>query len=128
MANLKTISEDASLSRLSPSTMLTSPFGTFTCLMMVLAEMASGGDTIPPNKNPNAKVKPGMQAHETKAITVEVRITMGNAKLVITRRHFQNSFHDTCQAESNSRGGRNIKKTSSGSMVMFEKVVVKLSA
>src|SRR5206468_266726 len=97
MANRKTISEEASLSRLSPSTILTRPFGTFTCLIMVLAEMASGGETIPPNKNPSARVKPGMQAHDTRAITEEVRITMGNAKLVMTRRHFQNSFHDTCQ-------------------------------
>src|SRR3954470_14477965 len=102
MANRKTISEDASLSKLSPPIMLTNPFGAFTCFIMVVAEMASGGDTMPPNKNPNARVKPGIQAQDTTAITEEVRMTIGNAKLVITRRHFQNSFHDTCQAASNS--------------------------
>jgi hypothetical protein len=99
-AKRNTISDDASLSRLSPSIMLTNPFGTFTLRMMVVAEMASGGETIPPNRKPSANVKPGMQAWATKAITQEVSITIGNAKLVITRRHFQNSFQDTCQAAS----------------------------
>jgi hypothetical protein len=67
---------------------------------MVVAETASGGETIPPNKNPKANVKPGMMALDTKAIAQEVIITIGKAKLVITLRHFQNSFHDVCQAAS----------------------------
>src|SRR5258706_13408249 len=95
---------------------------------MMDAEIASGGDTIPPNRKPRASVKPGMKAYDAKATTQEVKITMGNAKLMMTRFHLQNSFHDICQAASYSRGGRKIKKIKSGSMVMFENVLVKLSA
>src|SRR6476620_9628808 len=95
---------------------------------MVVAEMASGGEMMPPKRKPSASVKPGMSALDTNAMTHEVRMTMGKAKLVITRRHFHNSFHEVCQAASYSSGGRNIKKISSGSMVTFEKVAVKLSA
>jgi hypothetical protein len=94
--------------------------------MIEVAEIASGGEIIPPNKKPNAKVKPGMKALDTNATTQDVIITMGKAKLVITRLHFQNSFHDTCQAASYKRGGRKMKKTSSGSIVILEKREVKL--
>jgi hypothetical protein len=92
------IREEASLNRLSPSAMLTSDFGTFTCLIISVEAMASGGEIIPPSKNPRAKLKPGISQLDTKATTVEVSTTIGKAKLIITRRHFQNSFHDTCQA------------------------------
>src|SRR6478609_11655210 len=84
-ANLKTIRLDESFNKLSPSAMLTNDFGTFTFLMIDVAEMASGGDTIPPNRNPMASVNPGIQALETKAITQDVTITIGKAKLNITR-------------------------------------------
>src|SRR4030095_17129451 len=93
-ANRNTIRDVASLSKLSPSMIMTSNFGTFTCLRMVVADTASGGEIIPPNKKPNANVKPGISQLDTNAITQEVMITMGNAKLVMTLRHFQNSFHD----------------------------------
>ena len=95
---------------------------------MVVADTASGGEMMPPNKNPQANVKPGMNAFDTKAITQDVRITMGNAKLVMTLLHFQNSFHDTCHAASYNNGGRKIRKMSSGSMVILENSLVKLSS
>ena len=60
-ANRNTINDDASFSRLSPSATLSKIFGTFTSRMMVVAEMASGGETIPPNKKPSASVKPGIK-------------------------------------------------------------------
>ena len=85
-ANRNTINDEASLSRLSPSAILTRLFGTFTCRIIVVAEMASGGDTIPPNKNPSANVKPGIRAYDANATTHDVKITIGNAKLMITRR------------------------------------------
>jgi len=125
-ANRNTISEDASLSRLSPSATLTKILGAFTWRITAVAEMASGGDTIPPKRKPRANVKPGISAYDEKATTHEVRITMGKAKLMITRFHLQNSFHDVCQAASYSRGGRKIKKINSGSMVMLENALVKL--
>src|SRR5687767_6500607 len=96
--------------------------------MMVVAEMASGGEIMPPKRNPNANVKPGMRALDANAITLEVRITIGNAKLKITRLHFQNSFHDVCQAASYKSGGRKMRNTSSGSIVIFEKKRTKLRA
>ena len=99
-ANRNTISAEASLSRLSPSSTLVSTFGTFTCRRMVVAEMASGGETMPPSKKPSASVKPGMRAWATTATRHEVRMTMGKAKLAMRRRARQNSFHDTCQAAS----------------------------
>src|ERR1700754_1596400 len=99
-AKRNTISDDASLSKLSPSIMLTSDFGTFTRRMIVVAETASGGEMMPPSRKPRAKVNPGMSAYEANAITQEVMITMGKAKLAISRLHRQNSFHDTCHAAS----------------------------
>src|SRR4030095_15736182 len=109
-ANRNTISDEASLSKLSPSAMLTSDLGTFTRRMMVIAEIASGGEMMAPSRNPNANVKPGMSALDTNAITHDVMITIGKAKLVITRLHFQNSFHETCHDASHSRGGRKRKE------------------
>src|SRR6185503_1852677 len=99
-AKRNTISDEASLSKLSPSAILTSDLGTFTRRMMVDAETASGGEMMPPRRKPNAKVKPGMSALDTRAITHDVRMTIGKAKLVITRLHFQNSFHEIFQAAS----------------------------
>src|SRR3954470_22414889 len=93
-ANRNTMREEASFSRLSPSITARIDLGTFTWRMIVVAEIASGGEMIPPNKNPRASVKPGISLLETNAITQEVKITIGNAKLVMTLLHFQNSFHD----------------------------------
>jgi hypothetical protein len=91
-ANRNTISEEASFSRLSPCIMLSSDFGTFTCFIIVVAETASGGEMIPPKRKPSASVKPGIKELETKATTVDVRITMGKAKLVMTRPPFPEFF------------------------------------
>src|SRR5688500_10257833 len=99
-AKRNTMSADASFRRLSPSATLTNIFGAFTCRMIVVAEIASGGDTIPPKRKPSASVKPGISAVDAKATTQEVRITIGKAKLVITRLHFQKSFHEVCHAAS----------------------------
>src|SRR5688500_9756819 len=99
-AKRNTIRDDASFSRLSPSETLTRILGTFTWRIMVVAEIASGGDTMPPKRKPRASENPGMRAFDAKATTQEVKITMGNAKLMMTRLHFQNSFHDVCQAAS----------------------------
>src|SRR5687768_14634728 len=87
MANRKTTNEEASFSRLSPSAILTRSRGAFTFLMMLVAEMASGGDTMPPSKNPRASVKPGINALEKMATAQEVMMTIGKAKDMITRRH-----------------------------------------
>src|SRR5688572_1709999 len=121
------ISEEASFNRLSPSMILRTDLGTFTFRIIAVAETASGGEMIPPNKNPNAKVNPGIHALANNAITHDVRITIGKAKLMITRRHFQNSFQDVVQAASYNSGGRKIKNTSSGSIVTSAKVEVKLN-
>src|ERR1043165_1964549 len=93
-AKRNTINDEASFKRLSPSAMLTRLFGAFTCRIMVDAEIASGGDTIPPKRKPNANVNPGIRRYDANATTQDVIITIGNAKLMITRRYFQNCFHD----------------------------------
>jgi hypothetical protein len=108
--------------------MLTCDFGTSTFRIIVVAEIASGGEMIPPKRKPNATVKPGIIALETNATTHEVRITIGKAKLVITRLHFQNSFHEVAQAASYKSGGKKIKNTRFGSIVISEKREVKLSS
>src|SRR6478752_7555958 len=95
---------------------------------MAVAEMASGGDTIPPKRKPRASVNPGIIARDENATTQEVSITMGNAKLLIIRLHFQNSFQEVCHAASYNNGGRKMKKINSGSMVICENALVKLSA
>src|SRR4051812_45744916 len=99
-ANRNTISDDASLSRLSPSRIVTIDFGTFTLLIIVVADTASGGDIMPPNKKPNASVKPGINQLEATAIRQEVMITIGKAKPVITLRHLKNSFQEACHDAS----------------------------
>src|SRR5690349_12376766 len=99
-AKRNTIREAASFNKLSPSIMLSKDFGTLTLFMMVVADMASGGETIPPKRKPNANVNPGINAFETKATTQEVMMTTGKAKLAMTLFHFQNSFQETCQAAS----------------------------
>src|SRR4051812_35721820 len=95
-AKRNTIREEASFSKLSPSIMLTNDFGTATLRIMVVAEIASGGETIPPKRKPRANVNPGIKTFDTNATTQDVMITIGKAKLVITLLHFQNSFHDVC--------------------------------
>src|SRR6476620_6043562 len=105
---------------------LTIDFGTFTLLIMEVAEIASGGDMIPPNKKPSARVKPGISSLETTATTKEVTITIGNAKLVIILRQRQNSFHEVAQAASYSSGGRKIKKIRLGSIVIDPNPSIKL--
>jgi hypothetical protein len=97
---------------------LDSLLGTFTYFRIEVAETASGGDMMPPNRNPNASVNPGIILLDTKAIRKDVSITIINAKEVITRRHFQNSFQDVYHAASYSRGGRKSTIISSGLMVI----------
>jgi hypothetical protein len=60
MANCMMMSDVASFSKLSPSKIVETRFGILTNLVMALALTASGGDTMPPSKNPNASVKPGI--------------------------------------------------------------------
>ncbi|MNR31038.1 hypothetical protein D3C85_1485270 [compost metagenome] len=63
-ANLNTISEEASFTRLSHSKIVSILLGTFIPLSTVAAATASGGEIIPPNKNPSAKVNPGIKDEE----------------------------------------------------------------
>src|SRR5688572_18735632 len=117
-AKRKIIKLDASLSRLSPSMIAAIVFGILTYLSTEVAETASGGEMMPPNKKPRAIVKPGIRLLETTAITKEVIITTRNANVLTTRLHFQRSFHEVYQAASNNNGGRKIKKIRSGSKLM----------
>ena len=53
--------DDASFNKLSPSKIDWNLFGIFTNFKIAPALTASGGDTIPPNKKPNAKENPGIR-------------------------------------------------------------------
>ncbi|MNE64498.1 hypothetical protein D3C80_1599150 [compost metagenome] len=59
-ANLKTVKDAASFTKLSPSNIVSPLFGIFTPFSTDVAATASGGDIIPPSKKPNARVKPGI--------------------------------------------------------------------
>ena len=61
VANLKMMSDEASFSKLSPSRIEANLFGTFINFKIAPELTASGGETIPPSKNPNAKENPGIK-------------------------------------------------------------------
>ncbi|MNE20774.1 hypothetical protein D3C81_1159040 [compost metagenome] len=59
-ANRNTVKEAASLTKLSPSRIAIPRLGILTPFNTELAATASGGEIIPPNRKPKAKVKPGI--------------------------------------------------------------------
>ncbi|MNY15821.1 hypothetical protein D3C86_1490540 [compost metagenome] len=99
-ANRKTIKLEASFNKLSPSSIEASLFGTFTNFNMAPTLTASGGDTMPPKRNPNASVNPGIKWLDTKATAKAVRNTIKKAKLPIILRQRQSSFQEVDQAAS----------------------------
>ncbi|BAP29954.1 uncharacterized protein CHSO_0917 [Chryseobacterium sp. StRB126] len=126
MANLKIISEEASLNRLSPSKTVDKFLGTFTNFKIAPALTASGGETIPPSTKPNANENPGIYELATKATDIAVRKTTIKAKLVMIRLNFQISFHETAKAASYNNGGKKMIKISSGSIFKGGKPGIKL--
>ena len=74
------ISEEASFSKLSPSSMAAMDFGMRTKRVMACVLTASGGDTMPPSRKPNAKVKPDMSWLVTTATEV---MTTGEGETII---------------------------------------------
>ena len=54
------INDEASFNRLSPSRIAEVALGTFTNFIIAPVLTASGGDTMPPSRKPNASVKPGI--------------------------------------------------------------------
>lgn len=110
----KMISDEASFNKLSPSSIDDIRLGTFTNFKIALALTASGGDTIPPSRKPNANEKPGIILLTTKATVIAVRKTTTKAKLPIMRRQRHNSFHDMAQAPSYKSGGKIIRNISEG--------------
>ncbi len=125
-ANRKMMSDEASLRRLSPSSMVDVDRGILTNLVMAPVLTASGGATIPPNRNPNAIVNPGMKWLATTATDIAVKNTTRNAKLPMMRHHFRISLNEIAQLASNRSGGRKIKKIRSGLMRTTGKPGMKL--
>jgi hypothetical protein len=118
-AKRKTIKLEASLMRLSPSRTVKPRFGILNPFSIEFAATASGGEIIPPSRNPSASVKPGIMAFEIKATVAEVKITSPNANRRIGRFHFHNSFHEMFHAVAYSKGGRKIRNTRSGFKVIY---------
>ncbi|GIK59564.1 MAG: hypothetical protein JETCAE03_06250 [Ignavibacteriaceae bacterium] len=109
------ISEEASFNKLSPSKMVESRLGIFTNFVIAFALTASGGETIPPNKKPNAKVKPGINQYAVNATLIAEMKTTIKAKLRIILRHLKSSLNEEDQAASYRMGGKKRIKTISGS-------------
>ena len=105
-AKLKVISEEASFSKLSPSKMVETLLGTFTCCMMVVALTASVGAKIPPNIIPIANVMPGTIQVESKPTPTAVRNTTRKAKERITRFQLNTSLSGNVIADIYSNGGK----------------------
>ena len=93
-ANLTMMSELASLNKLSPSRMADIRLGTFTNFIMVAADTASGGETMPPNKKPKATEKPGIKVLAINPTTRAVINTTIKANELIILRHRHSSFHE----------------------------------
>src|ERR1044071_3636228 len=117
-AKRNTIKLDASLIRLSPSRIVTTRLGAFTPCNTEVAATASGGEIIPPNKNPRASEKSGMIALERNATAAEVKITNPKARREIGCFHFQNSCHEVFHAAAYNNGGRKMRNTRSGCNVI----------
>src|ERR1700741_4830079 len=100
--------------RLSPSRTVKPRFGSFNPFSIEFAATASGGEIIPPSRNPSASVKPGIMAFEINATVAEVKMKRPNANKMIGRFHFHNSFHEMFQAVAYNNGGRKIRNTRSG--------------
>ncbi len=115
IANCIIMSEEASFNKLSPSKMVETHLGRCTNLVMALALTASGGETIPPNKKPNASVKPGINQYVKNATLMAVIKTTMKAKLRIILRHLKSSLNEQDQAASYKMGGKKRIKTMSGS-------------
>ena len=60
-----------------------------------------------------------MMAFETKATTTEVKITNPNERRLIGLFIAQKSFQDVFQAAAYNKGGRKIRKTRSGPILIF---------
>lgn len=108
------INAEASFSRLSPSRMAEVDLGTRTNLVMAPVLTASGGATIPPNKNPRMIENPGMIWLATTATDNAVKNTTKKAKLPMIRHHLIISLNEMPQEAENKSGGRKIKKIRSG--------------
>ena len=79
-----------------------------------------------PNKNPCAKVKPGISQVEIKATAVAVSNTKPKAMNVTMRRHFHRAFQEVFCAASKSIGGNITKKIRLGSICMLGTCGIKL--
>src|SRR6202012_3502013 len=118
--------EDASFSRLSPSSTAALNLGIFTNLVIADVLTASGGATIPPSRNPKAMVNPGIKWLTTRATESAVKKTTIKAKLLMMRHHFFISLKELDQHASKSKGGMKMKKIRSGSIFTTGRPGIKL--
>src|SRR5215208_7026512 len=100
----------ASLTRLSPSRIVTLRRGTPRRWATVVAAMASVGETIAPRTKAAAHGR-GVTAWTTAATTKVVISTSPTASSVIALTFARKSRHEVKIAETYSKGGKNNKKT-----------------
>jgi hypothetical protein len=104
----------ASLTRLSPSRIVTMRRGTPRRWATVVAAIASVGETIAPRTKAAAHGSPAT-ACTTAATTKVVINTRPTARSEIALTFARKSRHEVKIAETYSKGGKNKRKTSSGS-------------
>ena len=93
-ANRYVTSAVASLTRLSPSMMVTRRRGTPSFLMTAAAADASGGETIAPSRNAAGHEMPRPKARTVTATSVVVNRTRPNASRKMGRRFRLKSLHE----------------------------------
>ena len=97
-ANLYATRPVASLTRLSPSMMVTTRRGTLSRWVTAVAATASGGDTIAPSTNATSQLIPGITACAAQATAVVVATTRPMASCEIGRLLAAKSRHDVNHA------------------------------
>ena len=108
-------SADASLTRLSPSRITMTRRGTGSRDTIAAAATASGGEMIAPSATATLHGMPGISACAASATATVVASTNPIDSRPIGRRFALNSRNDVKKAAAQRIGGRNTKKTRSGS-------------
>ncbi len=108
-------SDVASLTRLSPSRMVTTRRGRPTRRATAVVATASGGATMAPSANAAAKDSPGTTQRATTATTSAVKATRPTESSAIGRRLRRMSISEVRIAAAYSRGGSSPMRTRSGS-------------
>ena len=114
-ATRRSVSPVPSLTRLSPSRIVTTRRGRETRRAMLATATASVGDRMAPRAKAMARGKPGTNAVATAPTTTEETTTSPTARAKIGRRNRRKSTYDPESASPKTRGARMSRNTSPAS-------------